>query len=423
MKKKPISVHLAWFATGFCVTAVILAMVVNGMGCDSGGAAAQAPPIIQGDYTVVGWNNLGMHCINPNFQTLCVLPPYNTMMVQVIRRGDPPQVVTSGVELEYSIVNNTTVTGKTDFWQHAQSLFGANLAPGVGLAGYGLSGTMALNGDHYEAVGIPVLPLDDQMKWNPYQTAVVRLKTADGKYVATSSVTLPVSDELRCDKCHGPGGDAGGYTSPVIEINILRSHDAHNATQLEAQAVQQNTPVLCAQCHSDNALGMAGTAGVKSLSEAMHGWHSGISSDQPACYDCHPGANTQCNRTAIDPMGRVSLTDPGCERCHGDLATVAASITAGRAPWVNEPACAQCHGTNHDTAGVLYRNAKGGHGGLYCCTCHNSPHAYWPSRMSQDNTQPMAYQGTPNAIRNCSACHTQPQSGDNPHETIAPIGP
>ena len=31
------------------------------------------------DYIVIGWNDLGMHCYNPDFQDLAVLPPYNTL--------------------------------------------------------------------------------------------------------------------------------------------------------------------------------------------------------------------------------------------------------------------------------------------------------------------------------------------------------
>ncbi len=42
------------------------------------------------DYVVLGWNNLGMHCINPSYDTLALLPPFNNLWVQVIKRGNPP---------------------------------------------------------------------------------------------------------------------------------------------------------------------------------------------------------------------------------------------------------------------------------------------------------------------------------------------
>src|SRR5512140_3415595 len=52
-----------------------------------------------GPYIVLGWNDLGMHCANQNFQDLCILPPYNTFWATVIQRGNsntPPHVVGSG---------------------------------------------------------------------------------------------------------------------------------------------------------------------------------------------------------------------------------------------------------------------------------------------------------------------------------------
>ena len=51
------------------------------------------------EFVVLGWNDLGMHCINPGYKELALLPPFNNLWVQVIKRGDPPQVVTSGISL------------------------------------------------------------------------------------------------------------------------------------------------------------------------------------------------------------------------------------------------------------------------------------------------------------------------------------
>ena len=69
----------------------------------------------QPEYIVVGWNDLGMHCISPSFKEMAILPPFNNLWAQVIRRGDPPKVVTSNIALEYSVLKNTTVAGKTNF--------------------------------------------------------------------------------------------------------------------------------------------------------------------------------------------------------------------------------------------------------------------------------------------------------------------
>ena len=37
------------------------------------------------NYTVVGWNNLGMHCMDSDYSVFSVLPPYNTINAQIIR--------------------------------------------------------------------------------------------------------------------------------------------------------------------------------------------------------------------------------------------------------------------------------------------------------------------------------------------------
>ena len=128
---------------------------------------------------------------------MSILPPYNNLMVQVIQKGDPPKIITSGVTLEYSIINNTTVKGKTDFWQYVKKLFGVVLPQGTGLTGNRLSGKMKAVGDHFEATGIPILPYDDKMVWNPYQRASVKMKDTYGKVIASTEVVIPVSDEAK----------------------------------------------------------------------------------------------------------------------------------------------------------------------------------------------------------------------------------
>lgn len=52
---------------------------------DGGGLTTSA------DYVVLAWNDLGMHCLNPTYDQLIMLPPYNTLWAQVIKRGNPPK--------------------------------------------------------------------------------------------------------------------------------------------------------------------------------------------------------------------------------------------------------------------------------------------------------------------------------------------
>lgn len=383
------------------------------------------PPIKGGEYVVIGWNDLGMHCINPTFKELGILPPFNNLWVQVIQRGDPPSVVTSGITLEYSIVNNSTANGKTDFWRYAPRLFGVELPVGIGLTGNGLWGRMAPVEDHFEATGIPVLPYDDDMNWNPYQTAIVKLRTAAGGTPKETRVVLPVSDELNCAQCHARGMDATGHIgggTDSVDTNILMVHDYYHGsggqstTGLDLLGMR---PVLCASCHADNALGAKGDGKSKPLSQAMHGWH--VQYPDAGCYSCHPGSMTQCMRTGIVGMGYLGDT-PSCQTgaCHGGMQEVGDSIARGRQPWLQEPNCEQCHGSNYTTGQELYRHAKG-HGGVYCAACHNSPHAWYPSKRWEDNLQPLKLQHSTVSIGACSVCHTRKMEGDNPHVTYYPV--
>ena len=70
--------------------------------------AARPPdrPTAPGDIIVISWNDLGMHCYNRDFNDLAVLPPANTLWAQVVRVGNPPQVITTGVTVEYFFADN-----------------------------------------------------------------------------------------------------------------------------------------------------------------------------------------------------------------------------------------------------------------------------------------------------------------------------
>jgi hypothetical protein len=348
-----------------------------------------------GDYVVFAWNDLGMHCLNPTYDEMVILPPYNTVNVQVLKRGNPPTVVTSGITVEYSLVNNTSSYGKRaygGFWTYYTALFGGTPpAHDIGLTGTGLSGVMTLNTDHFTALGMPVVPVNDAGVWDPFQVININVKDATGNIIATTQATVPTSDEINCAKCHTGGGVS-------VFTNILMKHDAAHGTTLVDQK-----PVLCAKCHGSPALGTTGpgSSGVY-FSQAIHGFHA---TKNAVCYDCHPGTTTKCSRSNAH-MGTSG--DGNCVTCHGDMANVASTIkTGGRVPWVNEPKCVSCH-TGVDgveTNTVLYRNSKG-HGNVYCPACHGSPHAMFPSREAKDNYQPNQYQGSKiKSIGSCGVCH------------------
>jgi len=355
---------------------------------------------VLGDTIVIGWNDLGMHCYDRDYSTLTVLPPYNNLFAQVIRRGDPPEILTSGVKVEYSYPDNTESVSKTNFWQYVEKIFGVSLAPNVGLAGKGLAGQMDLSGDHYVAEGIPITEFSDSNPSVPdyFQLAQIVVKDIGGNILAQSDVVTPVSSEMRCDTCHDE-------PSSNFRMNILEKHDEEENTTLANQAKSGN-PVLCANCHADPALGKPGNPDLPSLSAAMHGKHNEETSD---CYSCHPGPATKCLRDVMSTDFEMTCID-----CHtGGMQALA---NRNRTPWVDEPRCANCHSQSHaENPGTLFKLSKG-HGGVYCEGCHNSTHAILKSREEKDNRQVVALQGYAGTLTECTVCHlTKPTSG-GPHQ-------
>lgn len=358
------------------------------------------------EYVIIGWNDLGMHCYDFDYSVLSVLPPYNNLWAQVIMRGDPPHLVTSGIRVEYSFPDNTESASKTNFWDYEQLLFGVDLDLNVGLRGKGLSGEMDLDpngGQYFVAEGIPITEFSDSAPTVPYYYQLANLVVrhiGSGSILAETTVVAPVSSEMRCDTCHTEN-DPNDF-----RMDILITHDQEEGTSLAAQA-QGGTPVLCASCHGDPVLGMPLQPGIPYLSMAVHKRHA---EETENCYACHPGPDTQCLR---DVMSQDPTNPLWCTDCHGGMLDVASET---RIPWTDEPRCQICHGDQYaENPGTLYRHSIG-HGGLYCESCHNSTHAILPSREVNDNLQSIALQGYADTIQECTICHlTQPSEG-GPHQ-------
>jgi hypothetical protein len=377
------------------LAAVILASSAVVLFLPRGGVQGAENPLPADPLTVFAYNELGMHCMNRDFSELMVLPPFNNLRAEVIARrvGDDPKRVTSGVTLNYALPANTHSADKTNFWTYAHALLGANLPPNIGLAGKGLTGTMTIGpmGD-WEATGIPLTPILDNGRENPYPLATVTVVQA-GTVAAHTQAVVPVSWEMACNLCH---------TAPNMSVatNILRAHD-----QLHGTTLEQSKPVLCAGCHADPALGAPGQPGISTLSAAMHGAHA-PRMDQAHltvdCYACHPGVRTNCLRDVHYLHGQT------CHFCHGDMYAVG---NPNRAPWSDEPRCGDCHsrtGFQFEQPGKLFKQSVG-HGGVHCMACHNSTHAVWPATTPVDNLQPLTLQGHNGPIDTCTLCHsTQP---------------
>ncbi|HEY2773262.1 MAG TPA: Ig-like domain-containing protein [Candidatus Binatia bacterium] len=361
------------------------------------------------NYTIVGWNNLGMHCMDGDFSVLSLLPPYNTIHAQVIdpagvMLADPPA---AGISVTYEAVAdstgsiNTTSQGKTNFWQYVQPLFGASPAIDVGLTGVRMPGPantpQPMRWDSasgwFIAEGVPLTPYDDAMNRNAYPMMRLVARDGAGTMLAFIDIVLPVSDEMDCRSCHSPAAGTpapamplqGWVTDPDAQretrLNILRKHDelqaadltfqaaltagGYNASGLYATVTSDGKPILCASCHASAALGTTGQSGVMPLTQAVHGRHATVvdpqsgqtldaSTNRGACYRCHPGAETRCLRgvmgASVAPDGSLAIQ---CQECHGPMNAVGA---AGRLGWLQEPLCQSCHTGNatHNNGALRY---------------------------------------------------------------------
>jgi len=343
-------------------------------------------------WTVVGWNNLGMHCLDADFGVFATLPPYNTIQAHLI---DPTgKLVTSatGVTVTYEAVAdptgsiNTTSAGKTNFWDNVQNLFGVTLPVNAGLKGKNMPGagnppqpmTFDPSLNWFIAEGIPLTPYDDTGKKNTYPLMRIRARDAAGNLLASTDIVLPVSDEMDCSSCHTSGSPFAARPSSgwVFDANpqrdfrrnIIRLHDdrnignpaylaaltaaGYNSAGLTQSVEVDRKSVLCANCHLSEALAGSGRAGISALTTAMHRRHSGVidptnglaldaTANRSACYRCHPGSTTRCLRgvmgAAVAADGTLSMQ---CQSCHGLMSAVGSPARTG---WLDEPSCGNCH--------------------------------------------------------------------------------
>ena len=479
-----------------------VSFVISSSGGGSGGSTG---------YKLFGWNDLGMHCQDgKDFSVFAVLPPYNTIHAHLVDgsgslvTSDVGYTVTyQGVKDPLTNTLNTVSSPKTNFWQYASALGFGPLAADVGLKGFAMPGSMntpramtfSTADNTWTATGIPLMPYADASA-APYPVnyfPMMQLTARDslGNVLATTNIVLPVSDEMNCALCHAsntgtleamPASGWSNLPDPLKDMkhNILKKHDDRfqNTTQFQSaatavgystaglEATTSTKPVLCAACHEDNALGLAGVSGVQPLTTAMHGLHAGAvdpatsqtldsSTTRSACYRCHPGTKTQCLRGV---MGNLKTSTGAnaieCQSCHGNLSTLAVATRNG---WLDEPNCQACHtgtatnnsgqivyysvfsssdimraaadqtfATNPNTPQVgvsLYRYSQG-HGGLQCEGCHGSTHAEYATNVVNDNVQNTNMQGHAGVLAECTACHnTMPNTVTGGPHGMHPIGP
>jgi hypothetical protein len=394
-----------------CAAAGLVALLLS-----AGSSAQDATTYV---YKILATNDLGMHCVDADFSVFSILPPYNVVDAQVVRRGPTGKPVVlddSAVIVRYQAIRDRSgssnsswrtlsLVPKSNFWQYAEQIYGARLAPGQGLKGLYLPKDAPTQAERslswnaaqglFKAEGVPILPVDDDGNTNRYPLLrIAAFDKATGKRLARQDVVLPVSEETTCADCHATGSaaadparrpDVAWSAKADLEIqsrdNVLKLHDREEGTTLFA-----DRPVLCAGCHYSRALDLAGTGpggkqlGRPLMSAVMHEYHADKMqgpTGQPladgflrqgqlppapevqSCYSCHPGKTTQCLRGAMTD----SVT---CQNCHGDMRAVGGTtpLLAGgsidgsndgkaRRPWLDLPRCQSCHtgdAVNHRTS-------------------------------------------------------------------------
>jgi mono/diheme cytochrome c family protein len=443
--------------------------------------ALEIPPFDPaGDsHVLLAWNDLGMHCLTDGDPWWVILPPANTLQAQLIARGETPDLVTAGVSLRYTVEPGfEDPQDEVRFWDFARANFGLeeDLAPGRGLSGTPISGTMTLDVDRelFVADKVPLVPYREG-EFEPYPLYTIEARDeATGEVLARTRMVAPVSTEIGCTRCHGGGwrtGDGVGASDETAR-RVLAVHDKHSGTELLARA-EQGGPLLCGSCHADAALGTAGRPELLNMSAAIHGWHANYMSGRgaDACMLCHPA----------DPAGQTACLRGAharsldCTRCHGSLEDHALALLAaeqeagkpgaarlmaglearavatvaeieGRSPWFQQPDCLACHTdayTRPDPASAsafnrwtesreeLYRLRTDETGRLRCAACHGAPHAIYPTRNTRrgadrDNIQPLQYQGSRRAIgagAHCEVCHGMAMEFSVHHEGMEEQAP
>ncbi len=408
------------------------------------------------EYVLPAWSSRGLYAMTDADRYFSINGPGCDIHAQLLRRGELPEHVYDGVELEYRIEKGfDRPADHVAFWDSSEALTGEKMEPHTGVTGNKTSGKMKYDEETglFSAVDIPLVPYayegkDGKTVFNPYPVVKITAKDSSGGAVLASvTLTIAVSTELSCKTCHGGSWRVNGSAGLSSETarNILANHDRRHRTRL-TQSVGQGKPVACKSCHNDES-------GSMNLSASIHGFHavflSGKGAD--ACAACHPespSTKTAAYRGVHKDMGIT------CTGCHGVMEDMALGLlmaekaagkesasrliphlrpsavespddAAPRKPWVNEPDCLNCHvdfeppeTDIHEfnlwtpSKSDLFAN-RTDEAGISCPACHGSPHAIYPATNpagpERENRIPVQYQNNPyplGANMNCRLCHT-----------------
>ena len=412
--------------------------------------SAGGKPGPTGTYKVIAYNDLGMHCACPGASTFLLLPPFNTIRAQVflLTGATDPTVVSSGVNVSYSIVEDTKARLDADSYYQNWVAFSPKLFPGfvpkdasgnyVGLTGKKLADTMEYNSTSkgYEAAGIPAFPvvtntsadiMTDPLggaNRDPYLTGTVYVKNSAGTILAQTNTTVPVAFG-GCCTCHLTLAVNDGFTrDPLGSFKSQGKRHGLNSSKIDFSLIDPDGdgvggPIRCSWCHWDPAMGESSAPGLanvwpnytilpganftkadvkvstRSFSDVLHKFHSQstlVKTSYDAniaknCYDCHPGNNVNCYRDAM------KTANVWCTDCHGDLNQRAAAGQLTQ-PWQQStlPTC------NAPSAGATSAFA-----------CHNATTYPTPGTWTGLFGKYLNSRGHKGSIQ-CLTCHGSPHA-------------
>ncbi len=187
------------------------------------------------NYQVFAFNDLGMHCYDNDFSVFSLLPPFNVIHGQVVKKEilKPTLLSDAEINLTYSASpymtgsRNTTSIGKTNFWNFIEKLFGLSRPPDVGILGakmpdqtFGpqpLTYGAAYQGAAYNwfsATGIPLTNIDDVGRTNNF--TMMNIRATDKRFGSLRSmldIVVPCSSEMNCASCHETAAFANYVTT------------------------------------------------------------------------------------------------------------------------------------------------------------------------------------------------------------------
>jgi DmsE family decaheme c-type cytochrome len=227
-------------------------------------------------------------------------------------------------------------------------------------------------------------------------------------------------DGKACESCHGPGSKHAESMSAADIRNPLKIAPAaadkvcltchlNQPTQVgRISSSHARNQVACVACHSVHKNGPDGLVARKipDINKLCSSCHQDVwaSFQRPythklpqgamSCVDCHNPHGTFEARS----LQTVSANEPGCLKCHGDLA---GPFVYEHAPVKLEGcmACHQPHGSSN--ARMLTRQVVR----LVCQECHSNFQALAPPKGTLGSIAPAIHDLAEPRFQNCTNCH------------------